>query len=326
MRNASVLPLVGAIAVGLTLAACQRSKTPRTGPAETAATPPATAPAEPAPAQATAATVPGPVEGTRITEAYARMVARDVYFWAWPMVNVYNRRLGFTGLKEPGRLGGVLPAAPPNRVSMLTNDIEPSEREVACPNQDVVYSGGPLALDIEPVVVQVPDFGDRFWVYQIVDLPTDSFAGLGSMYGTKPGFYLLAGPDWKGDVPKGINQVFRAKTHTGFIVPRVYMDDTAEDRQAIQAVINQIDVYPLSMFDGRAKQRDWSKTPSFPAPPGPPGGGETPKVVPDKFWDELPLVLKDAPPLPGKQARYAEALALVAAAGSWTPLAVTLVR
>lgn len=273
-------------------------------------TPPVTAPAEQAPVQA----VPGPVEGTRITDSYARMVARNVYFWAWPMVNVYNRRLGFADLKEPGRLGGALPAAPPNRVCMLTDYIEPTEREVACPNQDVVYGGGPLALDIEPVVVQVPDFGDRFWVYQIVDLRTDSFAGLGAMHGTKPGFYLLAGPDWQGEVPKGINKVFLSKTQTGFIGPRVYMDDTAEDRQAIQALINQIDVYPLSMFDGTAKQRDWSKTPSLPAPPLPPGGGETPKVVPEKFWDELPQVLKDAPPLPGEQARYAEALALVAAA------------
>ena len=29
--------------------------------------------------------VPGPVPGTRITEAYARLLARDAYFWAWPM-------------------------------------------------------------------------------------------------------------------------------------------------------------------------------------------------------------------------------------------------
>jgi hypothetical protein len=258
--------------------------------------------------------VPGPIEGTRVTEAYARTMARAIYFWAWPMVNVYNRRLGFTGLKEPGRLGGALPTAPPNRVSMLTDYIEPSERDVACPNQDVVYGAGPLALDLEPVVVQVPDFGDRFWVYQIVDLRTDSFAGMGTMYGTKSGFYLLVGPDWEGEAPTGINQVFQSKTHTGFIIPRVYMDDTAEDRRTIQTLINQIDVYPLSMFDGKAKQRDWSKSPSFPAPPSQPGGGEAPKVVPDKFWDELPAVLLDAPPLPGEQARYAEALSLVAAA------------
>jgi len=51
-----------------------------------------------------------------------------------------------------------------------------------------------LDLAREPVVVQVPDFGKRYWVYQATDLRTDGFANLGTMYGTKPGFYLLSGP------------------------------------------------------------------------------------------------------------------------------------
>jgi len=29
----------------------------------------------------------GPVVGTKITEEYAKLVARDAYFWAWPLVN-----------------------------------------------------------------------------------------------------------------------------------------------------------------------------------------------------------------------------------------------
>ncbi|GAA5080869.1 DUF1254 domain-containing protein [Lysobacter panacisoli] len=228
-------------------------------------------------------------------------------------VNVYNRRLGFKDLPGPGLLGGVLPAAPPNRLSMLTDYVAPSEREVACPNQDVVYGGGPLALDVSPVVIQVPDFGDRFWVYQVVDSRTDSFVNLGKMYGTKPGFYLFAGPDWKGEVPQGITQVFRASANTGYVIPRVALLDTPEDRAAVQPLVAQIDMYPLSEFDGKTKQRDWSASPTFPEPPRPTGAGEAPKVDPAKFFDELPVVLKDAKPLPGEESRYAQALALVAA-------------
>src|SRR5215471_6150376 len=151
---------------------------------------------------ATHAQTPG--GGNRITEAYARMVARDAYFWGWPLVNIYNKRLAFAQIPEPGLMNGVLPGAPLNQMGMLTDYVEPSERFVACPNQDVVYGGGVFALDQSPVVVQVPDFGKRFWVYQIVDLRTDSFADLGAMYWTKPGFYLLVGPNWKGETPKGI--------------------------------------------------------------------------------------------------------------------------
>jgi hypothetical protein len=47
---------------------------------------------------------------------------------------------------------------------MLTDYIVPEQRHVACPNQDVVYGAGFTAFDISPVVVQVPDFGDRFCV------------------------------------------------------------------------------------------------------------------------------------------------------------------
>lgn len=248
----------------------------------------------------------------RITEQYARMVARDAYFWAWPMINIYNRRLAFEQFPEPGWLGGIVPAAPLNRLAMLTDYIEPEERIVACPNQDVVYGGGVVALERSPVVIQVPDFGKRFWVYQIVDLRTDSFADLGAMYGTKPGFYLLAGSNWKGKVPKGIAKVFRAKTNTGFVVPRVFRDDTPEDKKAVQASISGIDMYPLSMYDGKMKRRDWSQARQYPSQAS--GDAETKWVLPEKFVDELPIVMNDAPALPGEQSRYAAIRDVLAAA------------
>jgi hypothetical protein len=254
------------------------------------------------------------VIGTKISEAYGRLVARDAYFWAWPMVNIYNRRLAFKQAPEPGLMNGVLPFAPLNTMAMLHDYVAPEQRWVACPNQDVVYGAGIAALDETPVVVQVPDFGSRFWVYQVVDLRTDSFADMGAMYGTEPGFYLLAGPAWKGDVPPSIKKVFRARTGTAFVVPRVFQDDTAEDRRAIQPVIAGIDIYPLSQFDGKMKQHDWSRLPKLASPTGDTGAAETAWVFPEKFFDELPLVLKDAPPLPGEAARYAEVLAVVDAA------------
>jgi hypothetical protein len=67
-----------------------------------------------------------------------------------------------------------------------------------------------------PVVVQLPDFGTRFFTYQIVDHRTDSFASIGKQYGTQPGFYLLIGPNWKGDAPAGINAVFRSSTDRAY--------------------------------------------------------------------------------------------------------------
>ncbi len=252
---------------------------------------------------------PGPDARVKITEAYAALVARDVYFWAWPMVNVYNRRLYFSKITQH-QYTGPSPQAPVNHFTMLTDYASPDQRNVACANQDVVYGMGALGLDISPVVIQVPDFGDRFWVYQIVDLRTDSFVQLGKMYNTTPGFYLLVGPDWQGETPRGITRVFRSPTNTGLVGPRIAQNDTPEDKKAVQQPLRQVLMYPLSDFDGSMKSLDWSGLPHLPAKV-PTGQGETQWVFPETFFDVLPAVLADGAPLPGEEARYAQVLAVL---------------
>ena len=218
--------------------------------------------------------------------AYVKALARSAYLWGWPMVNMLNRHARITQAPEPGLLGGILPVAPQGQIGMLHDYIDPAETFVTCPNQDVVYGLGFFDLDTQPVVVQVPDFGDRFWVYALYDQRTDQFGELGKPYGTEPGFYLLAGPEWNGEVPDGITAVIRSRTSLANAIPRVFMNDTDEDRKAIQPLIDQIVVYPLAEFDGEMKTIDWSELPEIPAP-AQQGSGETKWVVPEKFFDQL---------------------------------------
>lgn len=185
---------------------------------------------------------------------------------------------------------------------MLTDYISYKEQFVTCPNQDTVYGAGYQRVNAKPVVIQVPDFGNRFYTYQIADARTNSFGEIGKQYGSKPGFYLLVGPDWKGTVPDGFVKVLHSPTDLVAIFPRVFQDDTPEDKAAIQPLLNQVMVYPLSEFDGKIKTMDWKSTPAFPAPPS--TGGETQWVVPEKFFDELPIVMKQIPPMPGEEALY----------------------
>jgi len=266
-----------------------------------------TAQAQQVPLPTTAAEVPGPAAGTAMTKEYVQMVGRMAYTWGYAMVNSHNRRAAFayvTGQNGnvPGWNGGVLPMAPIGYNSMLIDYIKPEQTFVACPNQDVAYGAGFFALDKEPVVFQVPDFGDRFWVYALYDARTDEFAEIGKPYNTKPGFYLMVGPNWKGEVPAGINGVVRSSTELAFTAPRIFKGDNAEDTKKVQTVLSQIMFYPLSKFDGSMKSTDWSKSPSFPAPAGP--GGETKWVVPEKYFDQLPGVMKLVQPLPGEEALY----------------------
>jgi hypothetical protein len=278
--------------------------------------------AEQVPIPKTAAEVPGPVPGTAMTKPYVETVARMAYLWGWPLMNAANRAAAFSKAPEPGLLGGVLPVAY-NSLAMLTGYIAPNQRFIACPNQDVAYGAGFFDLDKEPVVFQVPDFGDRFWVYALYDGRTDEFAEIGKQYGTKPGFYLMVGPNWKGDTPTGITAVVRSSTRFAFVVPRIFMDDTPEDHRAIQSVLSQINAYPLSQFDGKVKTTDWSKLPHLPAPQSS-GQGETKWVNPDTFFDELPAVMKQVPPLPGEQALYAWIGSVLDAAAKDPDIAKTL--
>lgn len=255
-----------------------------------------------------------PMPGTVMTPEYARIVAKQAYVWGWPMVNMHNRRETYRRLPVTAILGNVR-MAPLNKLVMFTDYVNPLQRDVAHPNQDVVYGAGIISAEKGPVVIQVPDFGDRFWLYQIANQRTDSFGSIGRQHGTKPGFYLLAPSNWKGATPPGIQGVFRFDTSVAVVLPRVFMADTKEDRAAVQAIISQIGMYPLTDFDGKAKRTDWNNLISLPTfLIGGESKSERKFVHAEKFFDQLGTVLDGVPPLPGEEALVAQFRALLAAA------------
>lgn len=241
-------------------------------------------------------------EGAIMHPEYVKTIARMAYVWGWPIVNSHNRRAGITQAPEPGKLGGVVPVSPRGHLSMLNDYVKPKQSFVACPNQDVVYGTTFCSLDEEPVVLQLPDFGDRFWIVALYDARTDQFGELGKAYGTKAGFYLLVGPNWDGKTPEGITAVLQSTTEFAFAGPRIFLNDTDEDREAIKPIVNQVNAYPLSKFDGKMKIIDWNETPDFPAPEV---EGERSWVVPEAFFKQLSGIMDLVPPMPGEEAMYA---------------------
>ncbi len=254
---------------------------------------------------------PGPDSRVRISEEYARHVGRDALFWTWPMIDIYNRRMACARAADALRVGA-LTVAPPNRIAMLPDFLAPAQRRSECPDQDAVHGIGVLALDVAPVVLQVPDFGARCWAYRVLDLRGDRFAKLGSMHATRPGFYLLAGPLWEGEVPRGIAGVFRSPTATGLVAPAICQDESPEDNYAAQRALGEVAMYPLSEHDGRMKRRDWARLPEASAPCA--VAWEATAFAAERFVDDVAAVLGDATPMRGEEARYEQVLAVVAAA------------
>ena len=239
-----------------------------------------------------------------------RCTAREAYVWGWALVYLHQCRLALERVPAPGRCGGI-PVAPVNRLAMLTDIIRPRTTVVPCANQDVIYGFGMFDLAADAVVIQIPDFGNRFWLYQLGDHRTDAFARVGQMHGTQPGCYLVVGPDWNGGVPAGIAGVFRCPTRYGYCLPRVHVNGTEEDRLAAQPAVNQIVAYPLAEFDGAPRTHDWSRSRWLPnlASRGRYQGG----VSPEAFFEALPEVLAAVPPLPGEESLYARFHGLIRA-------------
>lgn len=139
--------------------------------------------------------------------------------------------------------------------------------------------------------------------YALYDQRTDEIGRIGQQYGTKPGFYMIVGQNWDGDVPEGINGVLRSSTDLVFCVPRVFMESSPEDTAAVQPLLNQVVFYPLSQYDGEMKVTDWSKLPHVSAPKSD-GKGESKWVKPEAYFQDLPVIMKEVPPLPGEEALY----------------------
>jgi hypothetical protein len=71
-------------------------------------------------------------------------------------------------------------------------------------------------------------------------------------------------------------------------------------------------MYPLAEYDGTMKSIDWSTIPQIPNPST--SDQEVIWVPPESLVDTLPVVLDDAPPLPGEETRYTQVLAVLDAA------------
>jgi hypothetical protein len=69
-------------------------------------------------------------------------------------------------------------------------------------------------------------------------------------------------------------------------------------------VLNQINIYQLSKYTGKMQIKDWKKAPIYSAAASASGSAETKWVNPETFFDLLPAVLKNVPPLPGEECPF----------------------
>ena len=122
-----------------------------------------------------------------------------------------------------------------------------------------------LDLRAEPIVLCMPEIEKaRYYDVQLVDMYTDNYGYMGSRTtGNGAGCYMVAGPDWKGEAPKGIAKVFRSETQFSLVIYRTQLFNPA-DMDNVKKIQAGYKVQPLSAFLGKpappaAPAIDWPK-------------------------------------------------------------------
>ncbi|QTV79672.1 DUF1254 domain-containing protein [Microbacterium sp. NIBRBAC000506063] len=118
-------------------------------------------------------------------------------------------------------------------------------------NNDTLYSTAFADLRTEPLVIDIPPTGSRYFTMQLVDMSTDNFAYLGTRTtGTEGCRALLVGPRFCGPLPDGdFARIIVSRSDFVALATRTAISG-AEDLDGVVAVQEALVLAPLSAHLG----------------------------------------------------------------------------
>ncbi len=160
-----------------------------------------------------------------VTVQEAQQIAKEAYIYGNPMVD--NYRIVYAYFMDTE---GPEYKAPFNTLKNIPRVYTPEDKAVQSPNSDTPYSMLGMDLRTEPMVLTVPKIEkNRYFSIQLVDAYTANFDYIGSRTtGNDGGTFLVAGPRWNGEIPEGVEKVFRAETEFALAIYRTQLFDPAD--------------------------------------------------------------------------------------------------
>jgi hypothetical protein len=176
----------------------------------------------------------GTVHAADLDPTQAKALAQEAYVFAYATVE-HDKVLTAIAAKLPF-----------NRLYSEPRLLGPQDNKVVSPNNDTFYSRALLDLRAEPMVLDVPVVNERYYSFQLVDLRTDNLDYIGTRAtGDQAGRYLIAGPDWKGNVPSGFNGVIRSPSRLVFLLGRTEVKGEKDQKEAARIMMSYA-LQPLS--------------------------------------------------------------------------------
>lgn len=185
---------------------------------------------------------PAVVQG-QIGEQEATDIGIDAYVYGYPLVTMEMTRRVMTNVAAPDGNH-----APMGQFLLKREYPDASFRDVTAPNADTLYSTAWLDLAKEPFVLTLPDEDGRYYLMPMLSGWTDVFEVPGKRTtGTKAQNYAITGPNWKGSLPEGFNEL-KSPTNMVWILGRTYCTGTPEDYKACHAIMDKYHLLPLSAY------------------------------------------------------------------------------
>ena len=182
-----------------------------------------------------------------VNPAEARAIAKEAYIYGFPMVDSYRiQHAYFVDRQNPEY------KAPWNQIHNIPRVYTPEDKAIQTPNSDTPYSMVGMDLRAEPIVLTVPAIEkERYFSVQLIDAYTLNFDYIGSRAtGNDGGSFLIAGPGWKGETPKGVKKVIRSETELVLAVYRTQLFNPG-DLDNVKKVQAGYKAQPLSAFLGQ---------------------------------------------------------------------------
>lgn len=220
----------------------------------------------------------------------AEAIAKEAYIYGYPMVEMY-KTLYIQAVDTESNAY----QAPFNRISHNSDVYNGKTRAVQSPIADTRYSYAWLDLRAEPMVLTLPTIdSERYYSVQLSDIFTQNFAYLGTRTtGNKGGRFLIAGPNWQGPTPAGIDKVLSSESSIVYALYRTQLfnaGDMAKMRQVQQG-------YTLQSLSSYLKLEARPTAPRIVWPVPSPDNAATPAT-----FRLLDFLLNFAPPHPSEVA------------------------
>jgi hypothetical protein len=182
-----------------------------------------------------------------VSPAEARAITKEAYIYGYPMVDSYRIQHAYFVDRENPEF-----KAPWNQLRNIPCVFTPEDKAIQTPNSDTPYSFIGMDLRVEPIVLTVPAIEkERYFSIQLIDAYTFNFAYIGTRTtGNDGGSFLIAGPDWKGEMPKGVKKVIRSETELLLAGYRTQLFNPA-DLENVKKIQAEYRAQPLSAFLGQ---------------------------------------------------------------------------